>query len=42
MGLGLAIVKKIIGDFQGEINYQTSASGTVFEFTIPVSQKSIK
>ena len=35
MGLGLAIVKKIITDFGGEINYQTSKKGTVFEFVIP-------
>ena len=35
MGLGLAIVKKIITDFQGDINYQTSSEGTVFTFTIP-------
>ena len=40
MGLGLAIVKTIITDFGGEINYQTSSKGTIFEFTIPI--KSIK
>jgi len=36
MGLGLAIVKKIIHDFEGKINYKTSITGTVFEFTIPI------
>jgi len=38
MGLGLAIVKKIITDFNGEINYQTSSKGTIFEFTIPIKR----
>ena len=38
MGLGLAIVKKIITDFSGEINCQTSPKGTVFEFTIPIKK----
>jgi len=39
MGLGLAIVKKIINDFDGTINYKTSTTGTVFEFTIPIKTK---
>ena len=39
MGLGLAIVKKIINDFQGTIKYETSITGTVFEFTIPIKTK---
>ena len=38
MGLGLAIVKKIITDFSGDISYQTSPKGTVFEFTIPIKR----
>ena len=36
MGLGLAMVKKIINDFNGKIKYETSTTGTVFEFTIPI------
>ena len=39
MGLGLAMVKKIINDFNGKIKYETSTTGTVFEFTIPIKTK---
>jgi len=39
MGLGLAMVKKIINDFSGKIKYETSTTGTVFEFTIPIKKK---
>ena len=37
MGLGLAIVKQIINDFKGTINYKASSDGTIFTFTIPIT-----
>tara|TARA_B100000902_G_C27321469_1_gene924920 strand:- start:4321 stop:5778 length:1458 start_codon:yes stop_codon:yes gene_type:complete len=37
MGLGLAIVKQIINDFKGTINYKSSSDGTIFTFTIPIT-----